>query len=156
MTGSAESATGAVVLRDLAAEDLDALMEIENACFSTPWRRDTFEGLLLREDTDLLAATLEGRLVGYSICWTIVDQSELGNLAVATEARGRGIGVTLVHASLERLRRRGARECFLEVRESNQAARSLYERTGFAVIGRRRRYYTRPVEDALVMRAELI
>lgn len=155
MTDELEIGTGAFVLRDLTGDDLDAVMEIESAAFTAPWRRDTFESLLARGDTDLLAAVLHGRLVGYAICWTIVDQSELGNVAVAPEGRGRGVGRRLVHAALQRVRLRGARECFLEVRESNESARRLYEQLGFATIGRRRRYYTRPVEDALVMRAEL-
>jgi ribosomal-protein-alanine N-acetyltransferase len=77
-------------------------------------------------------------------------------VAVALEERGRGTGRRLIEAALERVRQRGARECFLEVRESNVIARSLYERCGFQAIGRRRSYYTRPVEDALVMRRDLL
>lgn len=142
-------------LRDLRAEDLPRIVEIEQACFSTPWRRSTFEGLLRREDADLIGATVAGRLMGYAITWTIMDQAELGNVAVLGEARGRGLGRVLIQAALARVGRRGARECFLEVRESNQVARRLYESLGFGVIGRRRRYYANPVEDALVMRRML-
>lgn len=142
-------------LRDLRADDLPRILEIEQASFSTPWRRSTFEGLLRRGDADLIGATAEGRLVGYAITWTIMDQAELGNVAVMGEVRGRGLGRTLVLAALERVRSRGARECFLEVRESNHTARRLYESLGFVAIGRRRRYYSSPVEDALVMRREV-
>jgi ribosomal-protein-alanine N-acetyltransferase len=149
-----DPATGQEI-RDLRPEDLDAVMEIEVQAFSTPWRRITFAGLLAREDADLLALTERGRLVGYAVCWTVVDQAELGNVAVAPDQRGRGAGRRLVEAALERVRRRGARECFLEVRESNASAQALYRRLGFEVVGRRRRYYDSPVEDALVMRVEL-
>lgn len=142
-------------IRDLTPDDLSAILEIENASFSTPWSRATFAGLLSRDDADLLGATDGGRLVGYAICWTIVDQAEIGNVAVEPRSRGHGLGRRLVEAALERVRRRGARECFLEVRESNLEARTLYAKCGFAVVGRRRRYYTNPVEDALVMRTEL-
>jgi ribosomal-protein-alanine N-acetyltransferase len=128
-------------------------MEIERACFSTPWKDSTFRGLLRRADTDLVGAEDEARrLVGYAVAWTVVDQSELGNVAVAEEARGAGIGRALVEAIVERVRARGSRECFLEVRESNAVAQALYDDMGFEVVGRRRAYYALPTEDALVMR----
>jgi ribosomal-protein-alanine N-acetyltransferase len=152
---SAMETPAVVALRDLVPEDLPQVLVIEQASFSTPWRRNTFEGLLRRADADLIGATVEGALVGYAITWTILDQAELGNVAVTPEARRRGVGRLLVEAALRRVRRRGARECFLEVRESNEVARRLYEELGFAAIGRRRRYYASPVEDALVMRVAL-
>jgi [ribosomal protein S18]-alanine N-acetyltransferase len=143
------------VIRELSLTDLTQVVEIENVSFSTPWRRETFQSLLGRSDTDMIAAVEDETLVGYAICWTVVDRAELGNVAVAREARGRGLGRLLVAESLERVRKRGARECFLEVRESNLSARNLYEQTGFTVIGRRRGYYRKPIEDAFVMRVEL-
>lgn len=139
-------------LRPLAESDLDRVMEIERACFSTPWKDTTFRGLMRRADTDLVGAEQDRRLVGYAVCWTVVDQSELGNVAVAEEARGAGIGRALVEAVVERVRDRGSRECFLEVRESNQVAQALYRDMGFEVVGRRKAYYALPLEDALVMR----
>jgi [ribosomal protein S18]-alanine N-acetyltransferase len=149
-------ATGETIeIRDMTAADLMAVMAIEQTAFSMPWRESTFESLLHRSDADLIAAVADGRLVGYAVCWTVVDQAELGNVAVDVEWRNRGVGRRLVEAALERARRRAAEECFLEVRESNRSAQSLYEKCGFRSIGRRRRYYSNPTEDALVMRAPL-
>ena len=150
-------ATGeAVRIRDMTRADLGAVMAIERASFTMPWRATTFESLLTRSDADLIAAVAEeDRLVGYAVVWTVVDQAELGNVAVHEEWRKRGVGRMLVDAALERARARAAEECFLEVRESNRNAQSLYEKAGFRSIGRRRRYYSNPTEDALVMRAEL-
>lgn len=142
-------------VRPLVPADLGRVLEIEGASFSTPWSHGTFRGLLRRGDTDLVAAERERRLVGYAVAWTVVDQSELGNVAVAEEARGEGVGRALVEAILERIRARGARECFLEVRESNEVAQGLYRGMGFEVVGRRRAYYAHPVEDALVMRLKV-
>jgi ribosomal-protein-alanine N-acetyltransferase len=143
-------------LRSLSRSDLLAVLEIEQASFTTPWRQSTFASLLERHDTDLVAAVGEdGRLAGYAVSWTILDQAELGNVAVAPDARGRGAGRMLVEAVLQRARRRGARECYLEVRESNRVAQRLYLTLGFQVVGRRRRYYASPPEDALVMKADL-
>lgn len=142
-------------LRPMREEDLPRVMVIERQCFSTPWKEDTFRGLLRRTDTDLFAAERGGLLLGYAACWTVFDQAELGNVAVAPEARGLGIGGALVDAVVERVRERGADEVFLEVRESNHVAQGIYRDRGFVVVGRRRSYYAAPREDALVMRLRI-
>jgi ribosomal-protein-alanine N-acetyltransferase len=135
--------------------DLEGVMEIERASFSVPWKEATFAGLMKRTDSDLLVAESGGEVVGYAACWTVLDQAELGNVAVAERARATGIGGALVDAVVDRVRARGAGECFLEVRESNEEAQSLYRQRGFAVVGRRPRYYAHPTEDALVMRLRI-
>jgi [ribosomal protein S18]-alanine N-acetyltransferase len=142
-------------VRAIRGADLDRVLEIETASFTTPWKDSTFRGLLSRTDTDLIAAVRGEALVGYAVTWTVLDQAELGNVAVAPEARGEGVGRLLVRAVLQRLRHRRVRECFLEVRESNERARTLYESLGFEVVGRRRAYYSQPTEDAFVMRMVL-
>ncbi|MQA88670.1 MAG: ribosomal-protein-alanine N-acetyltransferase [Gemmatimonas sp.] len=156
MSAVREEVPGDVYLRPLAPADLPAVMAIERASFSTPWRESTFRGLMLRRDSNLVAATREDRPVGYAVCWTVGDQAELGNVAVAPTERGRGTGRRLVDAILAIVRQRGARECFLEVRESNGQARALYEQCDFRLVGRRRNYYSQPTEDAFVMRRDLI
>jgi len=145
-----------LVIRELSLADLPAILEIEHVSYSTPWRQSTFESLFRRHDTDLVGVVHLGRLIGFAIGWTIGDQAELGNIAVEPRDRGQGTGKRLVEAVLERVRARGARECFLEVRESNTTARELYDRFGFQQVGRRRNYYTKPTEDALVMRRDII
>lgn len=158
MASTAETVAGVapaprVRIRPLREADLTRVLEIERECFSTPWKEVTFRGLMKRSDTDLLVAELpDGRLAGYAACWTVIDQSELGNVAVSPSARGAGIGGALVDAVVERVQARGAHECYLEVRDSNQEAQSLYRQRGFIVVGRRPRYYSLPTEDALVMR----
>jgi len=92
------------------------------------------------------------RIVGYAVVWFTGAEGELGDLAVASAVRRRGIGFDLVSAVLGEAVARQASELYLEVRESNSAARSLYERHGFEVVNRRSGYYSQPVEDALVMR----
>jgi [ribosomal protein S18]-alanine N-acetyltransferase len=152
---AASAADELVVIRPLMVGDLGDVLRIECSSFTTPWQETTFRSLLDRSDTDMLAAERRGVLIGYSVCWTVADQSELGNVAVAPEARGTGTGRRLVEAALSRLRRRGSRECFLEVRLSNAVAQALYRDLGFEVVGRRRAYYSKPTEDALVMRIAL-
>jgi ribosomal-protein-alanine N-acetyltransferase len=142
-------------IRRMLAGDLPRVLSIETVCFSTPWKEATFVGLMRRTDTDLYVAEAEGALVGYAACWTVIDQSELGNVAVSPDARGQGIGGALVETVIERVKERGARELFLEVRESNHVAQGIYRNRGFVVVGRRRSYYAQPTEDALVMRLRM-
>jgi len=139
-------------IRRMREADLPRVLAVEVVCFSTPWKEATFTGLMRRTDTDLYVAEAEGTIVGYAACWTVIDQSELGNVAVSPEARGQGVGGALVETVIERVKERGARELFLEVRESNDVAQGIYRSRGFVVVGRRRSYYAQPTEDALVMR----
>lgn len=135
--------------------DLERVMDIEHASYSTPWARTTFEGLLKRADVDALVAVVDGGVAGYAISWTVLDQAEIGNIAVAGEYRRRGVARTLMHAILDRQRSRGVRHVFLEVRESNDAAQRLYRQFGFRAVGTRRHYYSQPSEDAIVMSRRL-
>lgn len=141
-------------------DDLPRVMQIETAAYSTPWTEATFRGLLRRRDVDLLVAEIERyreepELVGHAVFWVVVDQGELGNIAVAPEWRRRGVGTLLLEEVLDCARERAAREIFLEVRASNVGAQRLYEAHGFRQTSRRRRYYTHPVEDALVLRRKV-
>ena len=142
----------AVTVRRMASADLDRVLEIEVASYTMPWSAETFRGLLRRMDAESLVAEQDGDIVAYAIYWWVGDQAELGNVAVIDRLRGQGTGELLVREVLARAARRDVREVFLEVRPSNPSARRLYERVGFTEVGRRRNYYVRPTEDALVMR----
>ena len=147
------------VIRPAEEGDLDAIVAIERTSFSDPWPRGAFLSLIRRDDAHVLVAVPDAPgpagappLLGYAIAWFIVGEGEVGNVAVHPDARGLGIGARLLDEALAEARRREAEVVFLEVRESNDAARRLYESRGFVEVGRRRRYYRRPDEDALVMR----
>jgi len=144
-----------VELRAMVPADVPAVTRIERDSYSVPWTERTFRDLVERVDTDALTALSEGTVIGFAIAWSVGDQAELGNVAVTKASRSRGIGERLVREVVTRLSRRGVREIFLEVRVSNRTARRLYERLGFVEIGRRRNYYVRPSEDAIVMRKRL-
>lgn len=141
-----------VSVRGMEAEDLAAVLVIERASFTVPWTAATFRGLLERTGTGLWVAEVGGEVVGYAVVWMVANQAELGNVAVAESFRRRGVATRLVETVVEWLGGRGVREVFLEVRESNRAAQRLYEGRGFDVVGRRKGYYSRPREDALVLR----
>lgn len=140
------------VIRKMRATDLQSVMRIELATFTMPWSESTFRGLLRRTDSDLFVAEISGAVAGYAVFWSVTDQGELGNVAVAAEYRGHGLGRDLVQSVLERAAERGVREVFLEVRRSNARAQNLYRDFGFFEVGKRKNYYLEPVEDALVMK----
>jgi len=134
--------------------DVPAIVEIERTSFGDPWSEETFRDLLRLRQAIFLVATegLPESVCGYVIAAVITDEAEVLNLAVAGQSRRRGFGGRLLDAGLGMIRDRGAREVFLEVRESNAAAIALYTSRGFAALSRRARYYRNPVEDALVLR----
>jgi|SRR5579859_1366222 len=124
------------------------------AAFADPWSPRDFADAL-GAHVPFLVAVDDGRVAGYVLARQAADEAEILNLGVAPAARRRGIGRALVRAGLAALAARGAVQVFLEVRESNAAARALYAEFGFAEAGRRRGYYRRPIEDAIVLRAAI-
>ena len=142
------------LLRTATESDLNQIVAIERGSFADPWSEDAFRRLLagLPAIFQVLVLPEENRLIGYVIAFAIGDDAELLNVAVEAGSRGKGFAGQMLDAVLIELGARGVRAAFLEVRESNRAARGLYESRGFREIGRRKNYYRRPVEDALVMR----
>ena len=139
-------------IRTMRSADLPQVMLIELSTFTMPWSESTFRGLLRRRDSDLFVADVKGEIAGYAVFWAVMDQGELGNVAVDESHRGKGIGSLLIQAVLDRAGDRGVHEVFLEVRKSNVRAQDLYKTFGFCEVGRRKNYYLEPLEDALVMK----
>lgn len=135
--------------------DAAAMAAIERACFSDPWPLDGFREVLGMPGTVALLMSSQDEPCGYFLAREILGTAELLNLAVLPPERGRGLGRRLLDAGLDAVRARGGTEVFLEVRVSNAVARALYAGRGFQVEGRRRGYYRRPEEDALVLRLAL-
>lgn len=126
---------------------------IELVVFADPWSQRDFEDCVTSDTTFLIAETEDGTgVAGYVVAIDAADEGEILNLAVAPGGRRRGLGRALVEDVLTELHERGARNIYLEVRESNAAARALYAAHGFREVGRRPGYYRRPVEDAIVLR----
>ncbi|MDF3934060.1 ribosomal protein S18-alanine N-acetyltransferase [Pseudomonas citronellolis] len=148
--------TDAISFRPMTEADLDAVLKVEYAAFSHPWTRGIFLDGLKSYDCWLM---FEGsQQVGHGVIQLILDEAHLLNITVKPENQGRGLGLSLLEHLMARASELGARECFLEVRESNQSAYRLYERFGFNEIGRRRGYYPAVGgrEDALVMACTLL
>lgn len=142
-------------IRSAALADVEVLVAIERRCFSDPWSESSFREALESEWTFGLVAETRRGLAGYLIGREAAGSGEVLNLAVAPEFRRRGVGGMLLESGLAAFRRRRATEVFLEVRESNQSAKSLYMARGFRPVGQRASYYRNPKEDALVLRLPL-
>lgn len=99
-----------------------------------------------------LVVEQQGSVVGFIVGRQVEDEWEIENIAVTGAARRCGLGSRLVGELLELVRSRGGKSVFLEVRESNRAARFLYEKWAFIEVGRRKMYYQNPAEDALVLK----
>lgn len=133
--------------------EIDEVLAIERASFTNPWTREMYTAELGNREVSYcyLARDDARRVVGFCSFWHVADELHINNLAVAPEHRRIGIGSALLRHVLLEGARLGAVRATLEVRRSNEPARYLYERFGFTVARVRRGYYTKPVEDALVL-----
>jgi [ribosomal protein S18]-alanine N-acetyltransferase len=137
-------------LRRLTYSDLPQVIAIERRAFPTPWSLAMFVLELSKPSGICLAATVEGRVVGYLVCSRYDTVWHLMNVAVDDRRRRQGIATALIERLLELAD--GPNEQYtLEVRTSNRSAIELYERFGFRAAGRRRAYYHDNREDALIM-----
>jgi [ribosomal protein S18]-alanine N-acetyltransferase len=148
---------GGVVLQTATPADLPEVTALERACYSDPWPPSAFTSLPGNDRVFFVLArdASNARLAGFGIAWFVMDEGELANLAVAPDSRGKGIGTALLEAVTSDALGRGTSQLYLEVRESNSAARHMYEAAGFQEVGRRKGYYRQPVEDALILRRTL-
>ena len=143
-----------VVIERAGRAEIPSVAEIERRSFSDPWSTNSFQELERNRSAFFACARAAagGPILGYVVAWFAADECEIANLAVAPEARGQGYGAALLDAALAEAERRGAVTTYLEVRDSNATARRLYASRGFEEVGRRRGYYRRPLEDAVILR----
>jgi [ribosomal protein S18]-alanine N-acetyltransferase len=134
-------------------EQIDAVLAIEEASFTNPWTRVMYLAELENSGVSFCFTAKDpaGRVVGFCSFWRVLDELHINNLAVLPDVRRSGVATALLSHVLSYGASLGARRATLEVRRSNGPARVLYERFGFAVAGVRHGYYTKPVEDALVL-----
>ena len=141
-------------IRKMTAREVPQVAELEKLCFAMPWSKKSVAGELDNPLALWLVAMEGDRLAGYVGSQTVMDETDMMNLAVAPQFRRQGVGEALVNALTASLKQLGSRCLTLEVRDSNEAARALYGKLGFTEIGRRRGYYRDPREDALILRKE--
>ena len=144
-------------IRAATVADLPAMMGLEKrAATAAHWSAEQYEALFHASDPGRVALIMEeeAELHGFVIARVVAEEWEIENIAIAGPARRRGRGTRLLGELLDLARAKGAMAVFLEVRESNQAARALYEKWAFLESGRRRGYYADPKEDAILYRID--
>jgi ribosomal-protein-alanine N-acetyltransferase len=151
---------GAITIDFMKKEDIDQVLEIEQASFSMPWSRNLF----LSEFRSPLVSSLMVALaddprsrtvIGYIVFWHVAEEMHILNLATAPGQRRRGVAKKLVLAAVKSAHQKGATRAFLEVRASNDEAQMLYSNLGFTRTSVRRGYYDSPIEDAVLMTLDL-
>lgn len=144
-----------ITIHPLSKVHISQLAEIEQLCFSDPWSSNAFEYELTNPLSVWLVA-LDGELVvGYVGSQTVLDESDIMNVATRPEYRRNGISTHLITALISVLKEKKVRSLSLEVRKSNEPAILLYTKLGFLQVGLRPNYYRHPKEDAIIMRKEL-
>ena len=138
-----------IAIRPMTVDDVPAAAAIERATYPQPWSEGVFREELAAPGRTYLAASSDGRLLGYGGLLVVGSEAHITTVVVDAGHRGGGIGTRLMLALVEAARRQGATSLTLEVRISNAAAQLLYRRFGMAPVGVRKRYYGD--EDALIM-----
>jgi ribosomal-protein-alanine acetyltransferase len=142
-------------IRPVASRDLDAILAIQSACPDiAQWSPGDYARVVSGEMAGWVAEH-GGEIAGFLVARRVADDIEILNLAVRPDTRRRGFGASLLREALAWGSSFRARHAHLEVRASNLAALRFYERRGFVTAGRRLRYYSAPVEDALLLTAAL-
>ena len=138
----------------MTAEHVPQVTALEKVCFSDPWSEKSVASELENPLSCWLVA-LDGETVaGYVGSQTVMDETDMMNIAVSPASRRQGVARALIEALVSALRERGSKQLTLEVRASNGPARQLYESLGFLQVGLRKNYYRNPKEDALILRKE--
>lgn len=149
-------------VRPMRLDDLPAIMAVEPVAFEgDAWPESVYRKEILSRGSsywvlelgagDPAGAASRPVFLGYAGYWIIDDEAHLMTIAISPPWQGRGLGEWFLLELFDRMEEQGARACTLEVRMSNGRAQALYRRLGFAVEGRRRRYYANNGEDALIM-----
>lgn len=141
-------------LKRIAAEQLGALLELDQACFGGLWTLEAYQRELDSPNSELIGLSTPfdpHTLLGMGCLWAILEEAHITILAVHPQYQRQGLGQALLYGLLCAAEARNLERATLEVRVSNQPALALYQKFGFQTAGRRRRYYQDTGEDALIL-----
>ena len=144
------------IIARMTYEMLDGVCDVERRSFSLPWSRQSFAGELKNKCSVYFTASVNGKITGYAGMHIALDEADITNIAVAPAHRKKGIAQQLLDALVNECRAHGVRVLHLDVRESNCAALSLYEKNGFVRDGLRKNYYSDTREAAILMSKTII
>lgn len=147
-----------IQIHPISIESIDRILVLDRLCFGGLWSADSYQRELISENSHFLAVTADSSLndnveaiVGFGCFWSILDEAHITLLGIHPEYQGRGLGQLLLCALLDRAREIEMKRATLEVRASNDRAIHLYQKHGFTVVGRRKKYYQDNDEDGVIM-----
>ena len=138
-------------IRIMTKEDCEQVAAIEAVSFSMPWSLRAFTDTVEKDNFRYFVAEDDGEIIGYCGFLFVLDEAEIPNVCVKASARNRGVGKQMMTVLIEEAAKLGLVTLFLEVRESNIAARTLYKSLGFVEDGVRKNFYEQPTENAVLM-----
>lgn len=144
-----------IIVRELKVEDSAAVAEMEQQIFSDPWSEKSVLETVQQKQSVCFAAEKAGHILGYLLVYHAADEAEIARIAVQKEARRQGAAGKLMQALEHYCEEHKMEKLLLDVRESNEAARSFYTKNGFVEDGIRQGFYTNPSEDAVLMSRQL-
>ena len=138
----------------MTASHVPQIAELEKLCFNDPWSENSIASELDNRLSCWLVALDDDKVIGYVGSQTVLGETDMMNIAIHPDHRKRGIATELIEGLIQALKERDSHSLMLEVRASNEPAKSLYTKLGFELVGVRRNYYRNPKEDALILRKE--
>jgi ribosomal-protein-alanine N-acetyltransferase len=145
-----------VTIREMEIADIPIMMELEKELFSVPWSEAMFSEEIKGHYTYVLQKDENKEIIGYICGWKLLDEFTITNIGITANFQRMGFGAKLVKFIISKLLYERCFKFTLEVRESNQKAIALYEKIGFEQIGLRGNYYRDPVENAVIMRLNML
>lgn len=156
-------------IRLMESKDIPCVLDIQNESNLSFWSLNEYENVISDPNAIALIAEIDSRCVGFIVVRLLVSgdsseikeansssgEAEILNFAVAKHSRCNGLGTKILDRLISDITGMGISKIFLEVRDSNTVARRFYENRGFTTLGIRKRYYSLPVEDAVIMRLKL-
>jgi len=150
-----EKSVAEFVMNDMRPEDVPEVLSLELASYTTPWSGTLFMNEIYKPLSVAKVVRSGDKIIGYICADQVLDEGHILNVTVHPEHRRRGMAAHMVAHVVGLLVGRACKNFFLEVRMSNEAALRMYEKSGFSMISVRKRYYTSPEEDAVIMKLQL-
>jgi len=145
----------AVKVKNLTEKELDQVLELDSLCFGGLWSLDGYKREIASPNSCLLILTINikesEKVIGLGCFWSILEEAHLTILAIHPDFQGKSLGKLLLTKLLEKEEKKGLERATLEVGENNKKALNLYKQFGFVEAGRRKKYYKKTDEDALIL-----
>lgn len=140
-----------MIIKEMIFADIPQVLEIERQSFSNPWSEQSLIESAEDRNNIYFVVKIEDEIAGYCGCKGIFDEGHILHIAIKEKYRGRGIGKEFLREVMHRVKDKGLNKFTLEVRESNEFAIKLYKGLGFEELGKRKDFYTNPIEDGVIM-----